>query len=539
MRPLLLRLSAFGPFADAQTIDFESLGPSALFLIEGATGAGKTTLLDAICYALYDRSTGGEREARHMRSHFAPEHVLTEVELTFAIGSQRYRIRRVPEQTRPRQRGTGSARQMPTAELYRLDGDVEQVVVARKVGEANAEIAKLTGLTVEQFRQVMVLPQGQFRRLLTAESKERQDILQNLFGTALYSQVSERLKAVSSALAQQDREIGLKLEATWQAAGLSSESDMAALQLSAGERVASLRGLRQHAEAELQRAVQAFKDAEQLTAAHTAIQRIDAELADLESQKPAHSARERQLASLDAAEAMQPTWRALQSTKRDLAEKLTERGVHEQQSKHTAAELAEREQAFEAAHVAYQQRDALASAAQDAARLLAQWTALDDATRALQRAERDLSQRETAHTTAKRDLADGVQRIEEARRSLSVAELEAARVSGLQQQVAQQRRASELGAEKRTVEQQLEQSERQLEVAKVNLATARENTANATRLREQAERMWLDQHATALAASLRPGEPCPVCGSREHPAAASQQRGLLEPEAIDLDALRS
>lgn len=163
MRPLSLSMSAFGPFASTQQLDFTALGTNPLFLINGPTGAGKTTLLDGICFALYGKTTGNEREGSQMRCDMADDSLLTEVTFSFQLGNSSYRIRRVPEQDRVKKSGDGSTVQKPEAQLYKIDAEGnESLLVASKVSEATAEIEALTGLDVEQFRQVMVLPQENF-----------------------------------------------------------------------------------------------------------------------------------------------------------------------------------------------------------------------------------------------------------------------------------------------------------------------------------------------------------------------------------------
>ena len=167
MRPLQLTMTAFGPFAGVEQIDFSALGDNPLFLINGPTGSGKTTILDAICFVLYGRTTGDERDGSQMRCDLAEADLLTEVSLEFEFSARRFKVRRVPEQQRPKARGEGTTTQSPEAQLYeQLPEGEEKLLVSSKVTEATAYIEELTGLSVDQFRQVMVLPQGQFRQLL-------------------------------------------------------------------------------------------------------------------------------------------------------------------------------------------------------------------------------------------------------------------------------------------------------------------------------------------------------------------------------------
>ena len=186
MRPIKLSMTAFGPFIATETVDFEVFGERPLFLINGATGAGKTTILDAICFALYGQTTGKEREAVQMRCDYADDNTTTTVEFIFELAGQQYRIVRIPEQTRAKKSGEGTTTQKARAELWQVNGESETVLVPEKVTEATQKIEELTGLQVDQFRQVMVLPQGQFRRLLMADSKDREQIFSQLFETGIY-----------------------------------------------------------------------------------------------------------------------------------------------------------------------------------------------------------------------------------------------------------------------------------------------------------------------------------------------------------------
>ena len=194
MRPLTLTMEAFGSYAREQTLDFNELGEHRLFLIHGPTGSGKTTVLDAICFALYGDTTGGERDAKGMRSDFAPPEANTRVALDFALGERVYRVERTPEQMRPKLRGDGFTKQPTTATLWdRTDaaGEEEGRVLASKSGEVTKKVVELLGFRSDQFRQVIVLPQGRFRDLLLANSDDREKILQQLFDTTFYRSVQD------------------------------------------------------------------------------------------------------------------------------------------------------------------------------------------------------------------------------------------------------------------------------------------------------------------------------------------------------------
>lgn len=192
MKPVLLEIEAFGPYSDPQVIDFSVLKEVNMFLIHGATGGGKTTILDAISYALYGDTSGNERDPESMRSHFARADQLTQVKFTFKIKEKTYYIHRTPGQERPKIVGTGFTYQSPKAELYRLKGD-EKELLAAGVTKAREKVIEIIGFDSDQFRQVIMIPQGQFRKLLVAKSEERQKILGEIFQTKKYKRVEDKI----------------------------------------------------------------------------------------------------------------------------------------------------------------------------------------------------------------------------------------------------------------------------------------------------------------------------------------------------------
>lgn len=189
MRPLSLTISAFGPYAGQCTLDLAQLGEKGLYLITGDTGAGKTTLFDAVTYALYGQASGGVRESDMLRSKYADAAQPTFVEMKFAYKGKNYTVRRSPEYMRPAKRGTGLVRQAPTARLTLPDKDVPLTAVK----EVNQAIVELLGLDVNQFRQIAMIAQGDFLRLIYASTPERSDILRRIFNTRPYKMLQERL----------------------------------------------------------------------------------------------------------------------------------------------------------------------------------------------------------------------------------------------------------------------------------------------------------------------------------------------------------
>lgn len=194
MRPLKLTMSAFGPYAGQTTVDFDALGTTGLYLITGDTGAGKTTIFDAIAYALYGEASGETRESSMLRSKYAEPETPTFVELIFTNGGKRYTVRRNPEYTRPKTRGAGTTVQKADAELTMPDGRV-----ITKTREVTAAVTEVIGVDRAQFSRIAMIAQGEFRRLLLAQTDERKAIFRQIFRTGKYLALQNRLKDDAAA----------------------------------------------------------------------------------------------------------------------------------------------------------------------------------------------------------------------------------------------------------------------------------------------------------------------------------------------------
>ncbi|PKM55831.1 MAG: hypothetical protein CVV00_02250 [Firmicutes bacterium HGW-Firmicutes-5] len=208
MRPIKLTMTAFGPYKNKEIIDFGELGHRNLFLITGPTGSGKTTIFDAISFAVYGECSGHMRTAESLRSQFSERDVLTEVELEFELRGMKYLIHRIPKQEKPKQRGEGTTEQKPDAVLTIFDQEPKTIIAGVK--QVNEKVESLLGINAEQFRQIMMIPQGEFQKLLTSSSEERESVLRQLFDTSMYSLFQNRLEAKSNTLMnsiKRDKEI--------------------------------------------------------------------------------------------------------------------------------------------------------------------------------------------------------------------------------------------------------------------------------------------------------------------------------------------
>ena len=197
MRPIKLTISAFGPYASKQVIDFEELKGRNIFVISGKTGAGKTTIFDAISYALYGEASGESRETDSLRSHFADDNTETYVELEFELRGERYIVNRVPKQKKKKARGEGYTEKSADATLTLPDGKI-----ITKVKNVTDKIIEILGITREQFKQIVMLAQGEFKKLLLADSVEREGIFRKIFNTYDFEKIQAELKDKAANLSK-------------------------------------------------------------------------------------------------------------------------------------------------------------------------------------------------------------------------------------------------------------------------------------------------------------------------------------------------
>ncbi|MGF2615809.1 SMC family ATPase [Rossellomorea vietnamensis] len=200
MKPLKLTMQAFGPYPAAETIDFQLLENRTMFVISGKTGSGKTTIFDGISFAIYGKASGEDRSGNDLRSQFADDNDLTEVSLTFSLRGKTYLITRSPQQEKKKARGDGFTTVNAKAEFYSIDESGAKELLAANVRDVDEKIKEIIQLDANQFRQILMIPQGEFRKLLTSDSKDKEAILQRLFHTEFYKTIQDKLKEESDLL---------------------------------------------------------------------------------------------------------------------------------------------------------------------------------------------------------------------------------------------------------------------------------------------------------------------------------------------------
>lgn len=497
MRPLKLTMSAFGPYAGQTTVDFDALGTTGLYLITGDTGAGKTTIFDAIAYALYGEASGETRESSMLRSKYAEPETPTFVELIFANGGERYTVRRNPEYTRPKTRGTGTTVQKADAELTMPDGRI-----VTKAREVTAAVTEVIGVDRAQFSRIAMIAQGEFRRLLLAQTDERKAIFRQIFRTGKYLALQNRLK-----------------------------DDAAALEKTCGELVAALRSTAETIDCDDPDALPDAEDTDALLTALDAL--IDAD-ADARAQtntkhEQAKAQHARLLTDLGKAQAVEQARAELKAAEADL-----QQAQREQASARAALDTAEAKQPD------------MEQLLQDIARLqdaLSQYEQLDKQ-RAQAKAAREALEEKTAALEQARAQA---QATEQTCKSAHAQLAEQPKLAVAAEQTAQEQKAAEQRCKALTEldrqRKRCAELQKKLEAAQEKYTRAAEAAQAASAYYSALDRAYLDAQAGILARTLTPGQPCPVCGATEHPcpAAAPEQTpdAAARPEDAGANAPRA
>lgn len=530
MRPIQLTLHAFGPYAGEQTLDFRQLGDRSLFLIHGPTGAGKTTILDAMCFALHGETSAGERDARHMRSDYAEASILTEVTFDFALGTEVYRITRAPQQARPRRRGQGTTTVQPKATLWRRTGlrdDADEGrVLASQWSKVTEEIERLLGFRSDQFRQVVMLPQGQFRQLLLANSQERQHIFEALFQTEIYRRIEEALKDAARQIADKVKDINRRRDLILEHAAVTSEDDLIARCAETGLRVSEVQARMEVVRQVEQMARQRLNEGYQILEKLRERDHAEAALLELESRRDAYATMQ---TTLDTARKAFILLDAEQELKRSM-----------QEAQETHQKLMNAQEALKRAQVAKEKADTAFATAQgrepereEAQRYLArldEFTArvqeLDQAKRALEAAMREVTQMAEARDTARRGWEDHQRTLADTRIKWAEAQRLADQVEARRIAARDADRSVQQRRQLAVVQQKIAVADAQLHVMQRKLAEAENAVSRVRESLTSVESAWLGGQAAILARGLMPGVPCPVCGSTEHPMPARSAREL-------------
>lgn len=500
MRPLKLIVTAFGPYSGRTEFDFEKLGKSGLYLITGDTGAGKTTIFDAITFALYGRASGSARSSDMLRSKYAEADVPTEVELDFEYRNKRYKIKRSPEYLRPKKRGEGFTAETAKAEFY-----CGETLFNGKIEEVNSEIEKVMGVTREQFMQIAMIAQGDFMKLLLADSEERKKIFRGIFKTENFDRLTDRLK----------EEYRLAAEAA-EASQKSILQYIKGTVCGEGNELFLLKNQLSEKSARLDKSI-AEDVLQKIDEVISADKNIFAELsADIEENDKL------------LAEANQIIGKctAFENAKREL----------NSAQKHLEVEtpkFAEAEAALRAAKERLSHLEAFAKEIGEIVRELPKYEELEITEKNCADAEKKIKNctEEIQKISADLEtLSDKSSKLGAERNSLENAGENIEKLNAERENLLRDYKSAE------SLKVQIEEYSAYLSAFEnaLNLyKAAAEKSSSAAENYERLHRAFLDEQAGLLAEELKEGCPCPVCGSKEHPAAAKKSAHAPSKEQVE------
>lgn len=559
MRILRLTMDAVGPFPGHEVIDFEAFSDAGRFLLSGPTGAGKSTIIDAIVFALYGKVSGGRDSSdSRIRSRYASEQAKTEVELIFSTSSGNYKVRRQPAYERVKKNGKGVTKQNAKAWLFKLDEQLREVSEPlTKTSDVGTEITRIVGLSREQFTQTVVLPQGKFAQFLRSTSKDRQDLLQELFGTAIFEDLQldlvERARKVKKNQEALDATLRANLGVLASLLDEAPQLDPARclvyepvpevdcefdpLETAWDSRFESLTPWLEHNQRCANLEVSALREQEDKLRSEFASQRdlaarqerylaLTKEHEQLVAQGPAQRQRLSQIQALQALSDLKPWHEQLKQAQAQQAV------AQRQLSQALALEQLESDERAQAVLQPLDYRGAQALSVQ----LTAQVAALNpqvELEAGLAGRRRDLQTKTQAHESASAKLAQGRERENQlptqiASKQELLEQLNEQAATLPTAKLAQEQAAQTLKLAK-AHEQLVEDQQQALKLQQLVALELKQASQRHKHMLEQ----WLSQSALNLAQNLVAGEPCPVCGATEHPAPATQGGENISQDQLD------
>lgn len=580
MRPVKLTMNAFGPYAKTAEIDFTRFKDHGLYLITGDTGAGKTTIFDAISFALFGCASGDDRSTKTLRSDFADPAAETSVELEFAYRGSLYRIWRCPGYERAKKRGEGTTTQAPEAVLERPG----KAPITR-VRDVDAAVKEILGIDRTQFAQIVMIAQGDFRKLLSAGTDERSRIFRTLFDTGRFQAFQRRLAEEKNALEAQHRSItqevrvhaGNALLEAEAAESLAKQLEQDTLQANwlkgileeavvrDRERYAAQKTCVDAAKNRRDAALSAADGLARLDALKTKKTSVDQRVNSLES-AAAHARRKLDEHTLgQSARDSLASRTAVEQSELPLYEKL-EKDIRHAKNLHAEAQAAaskakaalKRETDLKGqqsraartivdlAHAEKAYADARL-ACKDAEEELKSTVAHITAWQSMEKTEKQAAQAEAESEKQQRDAqASEAQRVQAAKTIEEAESLRAALSDAPERIVRYEARTREIEESLKRLQAAAhaeERAEKACEDACQNARQTLENYAKAKKASDEAHHAWsqaqslyLDGQAGLLASGLAPGTPCPVCGSSEHPRPATAP--LSTPSKEQVEALQ-
>ncbi|NRQ69585.1 SMC family ATPase [Bacillus cereus] len=545
MRPIQLIMTAFGPYKQKEIIDFEDLGEHRIFAISGNTGAGKTTIFDAICYVLYGEASGEERSDTSMlRSQFADDNVYTSVELTFQLKGKRYEIKRqLGHKKQGNKTITGHA-----VELYEvIDGENVPAVDRFHVTDVNKKVEDLIGLSKHQFSQIVMLPQGEFRKLLTSETENKEEILRRIFKTDRYKLMRELLdqkrKQWKDVLQekQKERELyfrnvfklpirdGALLETLVAQEHVNTHQVVEALEQETTVYKAEVEQLQVEQDVQtkqLKDAETRFHAAKSVNEKFIDLQQKNEKYNTLQENRAAIERKEKSFKRAEQAKRLLPfeQWYEEAMENEQKAESMLKQIIVKQEQIMNSFELAQEK--YEVVKNKEAEREEAKKLVQRLEELQAIIESLAERKLNLQNAEiqigklkesmQKLDQQLEEHTNQKQRMSDELQQLEQALEQY-VAKVE--ELTNMREDAKVLKQAYDVWQEKQKFEQEKEAVNNKMQVA--------------VRAYENMERRWLSEQAGILALHLHDGESCPVCGSTSHPQKATEQSNAIDEKELN------
>ncbi|HWL13590.1 MAG TPA: SMC family ATPase [Ureibacillus sp.] len=544
MKPIKLTMRAFGPYKNEEVIDFTELQDNRLFVISGSTGAGKTTIFDGICFALYGFGSGQDRkDTKMLRSDFAEDAVHTAVELVFEIHGKTYRIlRQLPHVKEGRKTATGEK-----YELFEVQQDGQEVasVERQKVTDINQKIEDLIGLSYDQFNQIVMLPQGEFRKLLTSQSDNKEEILRKIFKTNRYGEMTQKLEEKKrKADLELDRARTMKNSYIAQIEGalpkresqlfdvLMQQSNIYQIQDALDEEIKYYQQKIKEDQKLYNEAVKKhdehynrFMQDKAVNDRIAAYEMRKGKLQELKQQYEIFEQMNQEAEAAIRASKIQPLNQQCHALHKDKVENQNRLANVMQKLDLAKKDLAEANAAYETESGKQQERDNAAQQLNDLQKLLPRYEQIEVLSKRVQSLQAAEQEARTALTKVNLDLTEEKEKATQLTQVIEQLEEKTEDYKELLEQQSALKEVVNFFSNYHQLKNDLQLLQGQSDNIEKDYLAAKEQY-------ELEEGKWLTNQASRLAASLVPGSPCPVCGSTEHQQINSQHAETVDETTI-------
>lgn len=527
MKPIYLDIEAFGAFHKKQTIDFEQLNKYGLFLIHGATGAGKTTIFDAICLAMFGKTTS-ERAPESMRSQFAESSQDSKIVFIFKVKQHYYRAERRFSMNR---KGDDINKKSYFSAVSADDFNTPLDTPLVKEGEINEKVSKIVGFSVEQFKQIVVLPQGRFSEFLKAKTDEKQQILTKIFGTKIYEEIVLKLTDKAKKYRENIKELGIQLQTL---SGTEIEENYGDKIEILAQKISELKSNNDFLESAQKQSNNSLQKAKQVADFFKEFENISSKYSNYQQEQLKQVARQLQLDKANQAAILKPDFEIELQLEKDQNTLIQQATTRREQFSQQAKTLSEKEILFNDSVEAYNEKiERFRKRLNDLNNALPLFESIEISEKEQNELVKEVTFTQQQLTQQIAQIADTETTLFNHKKEITTQlEPQTKNVVIFEQRLKELEKLAILFNDRKKADEAFKKHQKEQEKALFSFNESKEKRIKVATDFNETESRWIQGQAARLSVSLKENEPCPVCGSTHHPQKALADANLISDEEL-------